>query len=419
MLASLGLVLVFAGGVGRGSAVTGGCRPGSCASIRHVVIIIKENRTFDNLFGRFPGADGTSHAQVGRRVIKMGLTPDVLRYDLGHGDVSARNAIDGGKMDGFYRVSHAFQDGQDVADSQFTGKQLPAYWDYARTFGLADHFFSTIAASSFPNHLVTVSGDSYGTLDNPVTRDWKQPRSWGCDAQAGTMVHTFINGVSGKTFPCFNGKTLVDEANAAGVSWRYYAGPMGTFGYLWNTLDAFRHVRYSRQWQTNIATPNQFNADVKSGKLPAISWLTPDLKGSDHPPESECAGENWTVNKINAIMSSRLWSSTVIILTWDDFGGFYDHVPPPHESAYSLGPRVPTLVISPYVKPHSIYSAQLDFRSIVKYVEHQFSLPHLARFNRKVNDIGQMLDLGQRPLPPVHLSTRTCPNSGNPPPVTY
>ena len=201
-----------------------------------------------------------------------------------------------------------------------------------------------------------------------------------------------------------------------------YASPPGTFGYLWNTLDAFRHVRYSRQWGTNVSGPQGFYRDVRTNKLPAISWVTPNLQGSDHPPESICAGENWTVEHINAIVKSSLWSHTVIILTWDDFGGFYDHVPPPSETPYvyghRLGPRVPLLVISPWSRPHLIYSKELDFRSIIKFVENQFHLPHLAHFDRHVKSVSAMLDTSQSPLPPLRLHTRTC-NTSNIPPFRY
>jgi phospholipase C len=189
--------------------------------IQHIVIIVKENRSFDNMFGRFPGADGTLVARENGRLHRMGITPDSVRYDLGHGDLSSLNALDHGKMDGFWRVSHAFQHHKDIADSEMDKARIPDYWAYARTFGLADHFFSTIAASSFPNHLVTVAGYSMNTVDNPMTQQYKNPNSWGCDAQKGTFVDTFTN-VASRVFPCFSGKTLVDEANAAHVSWKYY-----------------------------------------------------------------------------------------------------------------------------------------------------------------------------------------------------
>jgi phospholipase C len=409
------------------------CSGPACGPIQHIVIIVKENRSFDNLYGRFPGADGTEYARIGNRVIKMLITPDHFPFDLGHGDVSTKTAMNYGQMNEFVKGENAIQTvngrREDVADSQLDKASIPSYWAYARAFSLADHFFSTIAASSFPNHLTLVDGNALRVVDNPYHSAggypplWKNPKirgssganaySWGCDAQKGTLVDTMTNGISRAITPCFTGRTLVDEAKAAGVSWKYYSAAPGTFGYVWNTLDAFRHVRYSSQWGANVSTPSGFDRDVRDGKLPAISWLTPPFKGSDHPPASECQGEDWTLFQINQIMQSAEWKHTVIILTWDDYGGFYDHVRPPGAPGFyagSLGPRVPTLVISPYAKPHLIYHGQLDFRSIMKFAETQFDLPHLMPYNRSVTSIGQMLDTRQKPNPPLVLQPRACPN---------
>jgi phospholipase C len=383
--------------------------------IQHIIIIIKENRSFDNMFGLYPGANGTQYAMEGTKRVRMSITPDELWLDLGHGWQSARNAIDHGKMDGFYTEKPNRQGPHhlDMADTELDQSRIPDYWAYASTFSLADGFFSTVATSSFPNHMVLMSGKPDGTLDNPInTRNphhWTPTNSWGCDANR--YVTVAVDYQKARIRPCFSNETIVDEANAAGVSWRYYASPMtaGVSGYIWNTLSAFRQIRYSSQWNTNIGTQSQFNKDVASGNLPAISWLTPPLKTSDHPPYSICKGQNWTVDKVNEVMDSPLWQHTAIILTWDDYGGFYDHVAPPHESAYTLGPRVPLLVISPYSRPHLIYSKTMDFRSVLTFVENQFNLPHLAKFDRNVNSVGGMLNLNQTSLPPLRLGHSTCP----------
>jgi phospholipase C len=394
------------------------CQEGNCGPIQHIIIIVRENHSFDNLFGRFPGADGTRVAHVGSKVVPLNDTPDHLRVDLGHGGDSALLAINGGKMNAFNKVLNAIQNGEDVADSQYTQSQIPNYWTYAQHFTLDDHFFSTILGSSFPNHLVLIAGQAMNTVYNPSHLG--KLRSWGCDAGPGTTVTYYINGHYGIERPCFNNQTLADEANAAGVSWRYYAPPYGTFGYIWSTYDEIKHVRYSKQWKTNVVPDSQFISDVQHGRLAAITWLTTDLKTSDHPPASECVGENWTVEQINAVMRSPYWKNTAIILTWDDFGGFYDHVPPPHESKYRLGPRVPTIIISPYARPHFIDHQQYDFRSIIKFVENNFNLPHIDSYDRRVADIGQALNFNQKPLPPLILSPHQCgsPTGGTPPTPT-
>lgn len=420
-LAAVGLMLAFqTPAVGSTSGVKS--RPEIVKSrlhgkIQHIVIIVRENHSFDNLFGRFPGAAGTTRARVGRKVVKLGVTPDSLQTDIAANSKAIRKAMNGGRMNGFNTLKGAIQKGHDVADSQYLQKQIPNYWAYATHFSLADHFFSTVVSESFANHLVLVAGQSMGVIDNPW--DKHHVYSWGCDAPAGTTAATYRRARWGQTFPCFNAHTLTDEANAARVPWKYYAPPYGQLGYVWSSLDAIKHIRYSPQWTSNVVPPDQFDQDVKAGTLPALSWLIAPLQYSDHPPESLCAGENWTTDRINEMMASPLWSHTVIILTWDDFGGFYDHVRPPYQSLYSLGPRVPLIVISPYSRAHYIDHRGMDFRAIIAFVENQFHLPHLIHFNRGGNRLTWMLNLRRKPIPPMTLPTHTCPPSGSPPPPNY
>ena len=409
-LASLGVLLfaVTLPGPGMEASGVGPCALNGCGKIKHVILIVKENHTFDNLFGRMPGVDGTTVAKEGTRTVPMSATPDSLHTDIYHSGPAAAESINGGKMNDFYKEADAVQHGQDVADSQYRHSQIPNYWAYASTFALADHFFSTFMGSSFPNHLVMVSGTSQGVISEPI-RYKKTEWSWGCDAHAGTKVEYSHDGKTGFEFPCFNPQTIADEANAARVPWSYYAVPAGRVGYIWSTFDAIRHIRYSNQWNSNVRPTADFRTDLASGRLSPITWLIPRFDYSDHPPASICQGENWTVNTVNAIMSSRFWAHTVIIVTWDDFGGFYDHVAPPKESKYMLGARVPTVVISPFSRAHLVDHRQYDFRSILTFVEDVFHLPHLASFNRHVNSIAGMLNVNQKPLPPLRLNTRQCP----------
>ncbi len=418
LLLALGASLTAAAG---GAGLDNGSRTSACSDvcgpIRHIIILVKENHSFDNIYGRFPGADGTRYAEVGKRRVRLNVTPDRLKEDLGHGQWASVRATNKGRMNQFFKVDRAIQNGKDMADSQFERKQIPNYWKYAKDFSLADHFFSTSQGGSFPNHLVTITGQTLHSVDEPVRHG--KLRSWGCDAGKRTRVQLFKSGVSSYVFPCFNAETLADEADAAGVSWRYYAPSKGHFGYYWSSFDSIKHIRDSQQWATNVVPDSRFDKDVRSGSLPAISWLIPDLKVSDHPPESMCRGENWTVERINQLMRSPLWSSTVIVLTWDDFGGFYDHVAPPYVTTYEYGIRVPLLVISPFTKRGLIYHGRLDFSSIVKFVEDQYGLPHLANYDRSVDSIGSMVDPSQTPLNPVVLKPRSCPTSGAPPPPNY
>lgn len=383
-----------------------------------MVFIIKENHTFDNLFGRFPGADGTRFAKQGNRTVRMDITPNQVRFDIDHVSNAPYFVMNGGRMNEFYDVAHAFQNGVDVADSQFERREIPAYWAYAAHYALADHFFSTIIGSSFPNHLVTVAGQSMDIVADPNHRPAKF-WAWGCDSWKVDVVQWVKGTQTGTERPCFNNQTIADEANAAHVSWRYYAAPAGNIGYIWSTLDAIRHIRYSKQWRTNVVNEARFPTDLAQGRLTAITWLTPAWKVSDHPPTNMCEGENWTVRMINAVMRSKFWSSTAIVLVWDDYGGFYDHVPPPRISQYSLGPRVPAIVISPYSRPHLIDHRRYDFRSVLTFIENEFDLPHTAAFNRNVRSVVSMLDFRRHPNSPLLLRPRTCPAAGAPPPPNY
>ena len=178
--------------------------------------------------------------------------------------------------------------------------------------------------------------------------------------------------------------------------------------------DEIKHIRYSSQWRKNVPNTDEFQSDLKEGKLAGITWLTTDLATSDHPPASICTGENWTVHQINAVMKSKFWKSTVIVLTWDDFGGFYDHVAPPVESSYMLGPRVPAIVISPYAKKTFVDHTQYDFRSILKFLEENFNLPQTMSYDRSVNSIANMLCLRHRAAAPTMLKQQSCLGSTTP-----
>lgn len=413
-LAVLTLVLgtaTLTSAVGPQSPITNAatCHQPACGPIQHIIIIVKENHSFDNLFGRFPGADGTTHFKKGTQVKKLRKTPDALSEDIVHDLWSTFAAVNNGKMNRFYTEPDSYQNGVDVADSQYQQSQIPNYWAYAKDFTLADHFFSTLMGGSFINHLALVAGQSMGAVDDPIRKG--KLRAWGCDSLRGSKVQVYRKHKYSYVFPCFNQQTLADEANASGVSWKYYAPSIGNFGYYWSSFDAIKHIRRSPQWETNVLPPGQFDTDVANGNLPAISWLVGDLNVSDHPPASICEGENWTVGKINEVMKSPMWYHSVILLTWDDFGGFYDHVAPPKDSMFMVGPRVPLIVISPFARTHTVYSKTLDFRSIVKFVESEYGLPHKATFNRKVNNITEMLNTSQPPATPLELNERTCPRN--------
>ena len=376
--------------------------------IRHIIIIDKENRSFDQMFGRFPGADGARRALTSSgKVVPLGHTPDRTLLDVSHAGAAALLAVDHGRMDRFNLLAGAQQDGKDIADSQYYQSDIPNYWRYARAFTLEDRMFSTILGPSFPNHLISVAATAGDTNNNP---HGQIVHAWGCDGGPTSFV-TGIHpdGRHFSTHPCFNFRTLPDLLQAAHISWKYYSPPQFASGYVWNALDAIRHIRYSPLWKSNVAPDQSFINDVRGGTLPHVSWLVTAARNSDHPPAAICVGEDWTVRVINAVMQSRYWDSTAIFLVWDDFGGFYDHVAPPKLDFISLGPRVPSIVISPYARPGYVDRHTFDFDSILRFVEDDFGLPRLTSRDRRSRSVQSSFDFTQPPLDPLVLKPRQCP----------
>lgn len=376
--------------------------------ITHIIIMDKENRSFDSMFGLFPGADGATHATLSNgTVIPIGHAADKLLLDIGHDGNAASLAVDNGKMDGFDLLPGAVQFGKQVAITQYQQSDIPGYWKLAQTFALDDHFFATIMGPSFPNHLVSVAATSGNTTDNPRGQI---VHAWGCDGGS----QSYVSGISpqGKPFlthPCFNFKTLPDVLQQYHVSWKYYAPTVYASGYVWSALDAVKHIRYGPLWHSNVVKYTQFLTDVRTGHLPSVSWLVEPSQVSDHPPSSICVGENWSTQQIEAVMHSKYWKNTAIFLTWDDFGGFYDHVAPPRLSYISLGPRVPTIVISPYARKGYIDHSQLDFDSLLRFVEADFHLPALNHNDRTANNMVSSFAWNQNPIAPITIKQQHCP----------
>jgi len=383
--------------------------------IQHVVFIIKENRSFDNYFGAFPGADGaTSGVLSNGQIIPLGRTPDQTPNDIDHAWFGAITAMNHGKMNGFDLIAGGNDNGNYLSYTQMTAAEIPNYYAYARTFTLADRMFSSITSNSFPNHLYTIAATSGGVMDipmSPVYPNGALPRGvgWGCDDDAETTVPVMdAFGDISKQFPCFDFKTLADTMSAAGVSWKYYAPSAGEWGYGYSTYNAINHIRNGPAWARNVVPVAQFIADAQSGNLPSVSWIVTGAE-NEHPPYSTCLGENWTVRNLNALMRGPDWASTVVFLTWDDFGGFYDHVPPPRSDSYGFGPRVPLVIISPYARPGYISHTQYEFSSVLKFIEERFGLPSLSGRDAVANDATDSLDFSQSPLPPLVLAEHACP----------
>jgi phospholipase C len=420
----LGLGLIGQGVLGAGALGPGSSRSAMATSpgrsshlatspIKHIVFLLEENRSFDSMFGRFPGADGTTTGAVaiGGRRFTFPLVPAnyYAWHDIAHGDFDAFRAIDSGQMDGFVREAFSDLYGEMAAYQQQGPKDLPNLYALAHAFTLSDHTFAPVLGSSFVNHLQAVAAQHDHVVGNPA-----QPQhdtiSWGCDSVSGTYVQIRLgNGSLGHTAPCFTFPTLADRLNQAHMSWAYYAAPPSNLGYIFSVLDAFKQIRESAQWTQDVRDESTFEADARAGRLPAFSWVTPRMEETMHPPQPVCPGENWLVRKLDALMSGPDWKDTLAVVAWDDWGGFYDHLAPPRLGSDGYGPRVPLLVISPYARSgyvsHTVYSLE----SVLKTAEDLWGLAPLTDRDRQANDLLDSLDFTQKPLPPLLLAPRTCP----------
>jgi phospholipase C len=211
----------------------------------------------------------------------------------------------------------------------------------------------------------------------------------------------------GGPFPCFTQYgTMADLLDAAKVSWKFYVDKMiigsgGDFsGDVWNGFDAIKKIRYGPDWKSNIAHPNKaVFGDIKNGSLPSVSCVIPSLADSDHPASGCNGGPGWITSIVNAVGASKYWNSTAIVLLWDDWGGWYDSVPPPQTNYTSLGFRVPMVVISPWSKPHLVSHTEYNFGSVLKFMEETFGLGSLNTTDASANSMLDMFDFTQSPTP--------------------
>jgi phospholipase C len=388
---------------------------GDITQIQHIVFIVRENRSFDHYFGLFPGADGASTAPISNgQTINLGHAVDGEPQDLCHSQPCALLGMDNGKMDGFDLLLGGNKNNEFISYSQMQQQDIPNYWTYAQKFVLSDHMFSSGFTDSFPNHLFTVGATSDGVINIPYPSpdDTAEDNyyAWGCDTFPDVTVQQIDDsGNINAVFPCFNFPVLPQSLSNIGVTWKYYAVPEDTVGYNFSTLDAIDYIRNGPLWASNVVSDLNFITDAQTGNLPQVTWLTTGRHTTEHPPQSVCDGENWTVNQINAIMQGPDWSSTAIFLMWDDFGGFYDHIPPPGEDQFGLGPRVPFIIISPYARPGYISATQYEASSVLKFIEERFGLPPLTARDANANDTTDSFNFDQTPNPPVILTPRTCP----------
>ena len=426
--------------------------------IKHVVVVMQENRSFDQYFGTFHGADGIP-AAAGQFIggvadSKTGLC-DLPYHNSNlsngggpHSQANASADIDGGRMDGFVAqvegaprctnpLSPACSNsGGSVPDvmGYHDAREIPNYWTYAQRFTLQDHMFEPNASWSLPQHLFMVSGWSASctTVDQPssCTNNIETPQQIriGHDPYAWTDLTYLLH--------------------KHGVSWGYYVAP-GTqpdcqddsvltcnpkpqkysTPDIWNPLPGFTTVRQDGELN-NIQSIDNFSAAALKGTLPAVSWVVPDGVHSEHPPAKVSDGQSYVTKLVNSVMKGPDWSSTAIFLAWDDWGGFYDHVVPPQVDGNGYGLRVPGIVISPYARQGFIDSQTLSFDAYLKFIEDDFlggqridpatdgrwdPRPTVRENATQLGDLTADFNFSQSPIAPLILSPTPPPGPASVP----
>jgi len=282
---------------------------------------------------------------------------------------------------------------------------------------LNDNFFASALGPSFPNHLYTIAAQSGGAYANP-RQDFQamlnnaaagQTKSWGCDIAQPAYVDVFDSeGQSIQIQPCFDFQTEGDLLRAADIPWAYYAAQNNQLGYIWSAYSAIGRYRNDQAlWDEYIRPVDDIVRDAKQDRLPPVTWVTPRFALSEHPDYNFCYGENWTTQVVNAIMASPEWKSTAIFITWDDYGGFYDHVPPREVDMMGFGIRVPMLMISPYAKTGYVDHTEGEFSSVLRFIEDNWGLSQLTERDQQADNLSEAFDFTQQPRAPDPLPSRT------------
>jgi phospholipase C len=406
-LALAGATLYACTGGGRKSSVVAPTATRSVTStdtrwpIKRVVYVMPENRSFDNIYGSFPGARGATTGLKFGEEVPLTASPHWLPGDLPHDRAAFLLSVDGGAFDGF----GTGQFGDPWAYTTFEPDAVPVYWQLAQDYVLSDHFFASVGGPSYPNHLFFVAGQCGGALDNPEnievrTDEHGQFKSWGCDA-VGEDVFVLVKDDKGnltKHSTCFDFRTVPEQLEEIGVSWAYYSASPYQSGYFWNALNAISGVFHTDLWRDETIRPvDRIVDDIRQEKLPAVTWVTPRFELSGHPPESTCFAQTWLAGIVNAVMESDAWEHTALFISWDMWGGLYDHVPPREMDDIGNGFRVPSLVVSPYARKGYVDDAQADHCAPLKFVEDNWGLPYLTDRIEGSHNFEHVFDFGRNP----------------------
>ncbi len=362
----------------------------SSGKIQHVVIIVQENRSLNNLFYGFPGATTQTYG-YNTSGQKITLQPIGLatNWDIDHSSTSFFQACNGTgsipgtkcKMNGFDKEywecgkpGYSSCPNANPPYSYVPHWETQPYFAMGEQYVLADQMYaSNFDGSSFVSHQYIIAAQSERAVNYSA--------DWGCKNGGDTIYEVGPQRQipDGHELTCFNDTSLGQEADKAGVSWAYYTSPLGKSGGLWSAYQANHYVYYGSDWTSDVITPQtQFFNDVSNGKLRQINWVTPTCPNSDHASCNSATGPQWVASLVNAIGQSKYWNNTAIFIFWDDYGGWYDPEPPAYVDYDGLGIRVPMIIVSAYAKQGHVSHVHYEHGSILKFVEDQFGLGRLS-----------------------------------------
>ena len=382
--------------------------------ITHVIYIVQENRSFDNLFQGYPGADTVSTG-LNSNGQTITLQPESLAtvYQIDHSAYAMFAACNGtGSLQGTDCQMNGFNN-----EESYGGPQNPQYvyvphseskpyFDMAREWVVGDRMFQSQLDESFVAHQYAIAAQAQSSVDLPAET------LWGCAGGRYDVVSTITqnrNPDGPAQQACFDYQTLGDELDNAKLSWRFYAprygNDAGGNGGTWSAYQAVKHIFYGSDWKKDVISPNwKFITDVRAGKLANFTWITPECAESDHLECGGGYGPSWVSAIVNTVGASKFWNSTAIFIQWDDWGGFYDHVAPPYEDYDGVGFRVPLLVISPYAKKHHVSHTQYETASVLRFGEDLYGLAQLAAADARATSPADSFDFSQNPRPFVKIA---------------
>ncbi len=400
--------------------------------VQHVVIIMQENRTPDNLFhglpAQLPGADiANSGLNSQGQTIPLTAVALANTYDLSHRHSAFQDMYDNGRLDGADLLKCKENNGSHCpANPQFkyvNPADVAPYFYLATHYGFANRMFQSNQGPSLPAHQFILGGTSQPTAtslffasDNPTGN----ANANGCDAKNTTRIKLVgPNRMTSSMYPCFEHATLTDLIDSPpkgarkGISWRYYTPSEGS---IWTAPEGIRHMCVPSgnpptcngpDWTNGKISlnPAQVLTDIQTGKLASVSWVIPTIQESDHASSNDGSGPSWVASVVNEIGNSAYWKSTIILIVWDDWGGWYDHVPPPIDTKYGYyenGFRVPLLVVSPYTPDGYVSQTTHTFGSILKFIETAYGLPLIAPgtyVDSRADDLSDFFNFSKPPRP--------------------